>query len=598
MTCVQEIAWGARLRRPAGVEFRLWAPAARSVDLVLLQDPHRIVPMSRDEGGWYTCTCERASAGTGYLFEINSEARVPDPASRFQPDGINGPSEVIDPTSFEWPADSGLRPTPAELVFYELHVGTFTEEGTYAAAGERLDDLVEIGVNAIELMPLAQAAGTRSWGYDGVLMYAPSVSYGRPEDLKRFIAAAHARHLAVFLDVVYNHFGPEGNYLHLYAPQFFTDRHTTPWGAAIDYTSPGNDPVRAFAIDNACYWLNEYRFDGLRLDATDQIFDERPLPILEELAQTVKRAAQHRVYLVVENDENRVDLLEHGYDAQWNDDVHHALHEALTGEDDGYYRDFAEKPSAWLARALTSGYAYQGESSPFRGGRLRGTPSTETPLTSFINFIQNHDQVGNRAFGERISTLVTPDALHAALAVLLLAPSPPLIFMGEEWGASTPFLYFSDFEGDLARAVREGRRREFARFKQFSDEGAREQIPDPGAVETFERTKLRWSERTEFSHRRWLWTYGTLLELRRLEIAPRVAGVSGKDASYELRGARGLCAIWNLPTGNELRLDANLGSREQAGFERYPAGRTIYTTHGERFAGGIAPPWSVRWSMT
>jgi maltooligosyltrehalose trehalohydrolase len=553
--------------------------------------------MVRGEGGWYTHIDDRASAGTRYLFDINGEMRVPDPASRFQPSGVNGPSEVIDPTSFAWPADQGLRPSAAELVFYELHVGTFTHEGTYAAASERLDDLIEVGVTAIELMPLAQAAGSRNWGYDGVLLYAPSFSYGRPEDLKRFIAAAHARHLAVFLDVVYNHFGPEGNYLHVYAPQFFTERHTTPWGAAIDYSSPGNEPVRAFAIDNASYWLNEYRFDGLRLDATDQIFDERRVPILEELAQTVKRTAQRRVYLVVENDENRIDLLERGYDAQWNDDVHHALHTALTGEDDGYYRDFAEKPTAWLARALTSGYAYQGEASPFRSGRMRGAPSTAAPLTSFINFLQNHDQVGNRAFGERISALVSPEALHAALAILLLAPSPPLIFMGEEWGASTPFLYFCDFEPELARAVRDGRRREFARFQQFADERAREKIPDPGAVETFEKSKLRWDERDELSHRRWLWTYGTLLELRRLEIASRVVGLSGKDASYELRGARGLCALWNLSSGNELRLDANLGAREQGGFDGYPAGRTIYATHGERFPGGIAPPWSVRWSI-
>jgi maltooligosyltrehalose trehalohydrolase len=597
MICAYETAWGARLRARGGVEFRLWAPAARRVELVLFEERERVIEMPRGDGGWYRCIDDRGAAGTRYLFQINGETRVPDPASRFQPEGVNGPSEVVDPASFEWPADSGLRPSASELVFYELHVGTFTGEGTYASASARLDELVELGITAIELMPVAQAAGTRTWGYDGVLLYAPSHSYGRPEDLKRFVADAHARRLAVFLDVVYNHFGPEGNYLHLYAPNYFTERHTTPWGAAIDYSSPGNEPVRAFAIDNACYWLSEYRFDGLRLDATDQLFDERPVPILEELAQTVKRVVPRKVYLVVENDENRVDLLEHGYDAQWNDDVHHALHAVLTGEDDGYYRDFANRPAAWLARALTSGYAYQGESSPFRGGRPRGAPSGEMLLTSFVNFIQNHDQIGNRAFGERIGALVSPEALHATLAVLLLAPSPPLLFMGEEWGASTPFLYFCDFEPGLARAVREGRRREFARFKQFADEKAREAIPDPGAPETFERSKLRWDERDELSHRRWLWTYGTLLELRRLEIAPRIAGITGRDASFEMRGADGICAQWKLRSGDELRLDANLGAREQAGYNGYPAGRTIYATHGERFPGGIAPPWSVRWSL-
>jgi maltooligosyltrehalose trehalohydrolase len=596
MIGTQRALWGPRFVHPAGVEFRLWAPAASSVRLVICEKNERAIDMEALEGGWRRCFDPLARAGTRYLFEIDGNHRVPDPASRYQPDGVHAASEIVDPYAFAWPQDAGVRPSAAELVFYELHVGAFTRDGTYAAAAQRLGDLAALGVTAIELMPVAETAGKRSWGYDGVLLYAPAHTYGRPDELRRFIAAAHDLGIAVLLDVVYNHFGPEGNYLHLYAPQYFTGRHTTPWGAAIDYSSTGNDPVRAYAIENACYWLNEFRFDGLRLDATDTIYDEREPSLLVELAERVRASVPHPVHLVLENDENRIDLLRSAYDAQWNDDAHHALHAALTGEHDGYYQDYAHAPAALLGRALTSGYAYQGEASAFRGGRPRGSPSISHPLTAFVDFLQNHDQVGNRAFGERIGKLASPRAVHAAVAVLLLAPSPPLLFMGEEWGASTPFLYFCDFEPELAALVREGRRREFARFAQFADERARSIIPDPGALSTFERSKLRWSERREGDHERWLCTYETLLRLRRSEIVPRIAGVDGTRAAYDVHGERGLSATWRL-NGPVLSLDANLGEFEQSGFAESAGGRTLYATHGDRFERGIAPPWSVRWSM-
>jgi maltooligosyltrehalose trehalohydrolase len=596
MIAVAATEWGPRLLKTGGVDFRIWAPAASRVRTVVLEKHERIVDLNRREGGWFCGSDAESGPGTRYLFEIDGVHRVPDPASRFQPEGVHGPSEVIDPGAFVWSKDGGSRASLADLVFYELHVGTFTPEGTFLSAIERLAEVAQLGVTAIELMPVAQAAGLRNWGYDGVLLYAPSHAYGRPEHLKQLIASAHELGLSVFLDVVYNHFGPEGNYIHLYAPQYFTDRHGTPWGAAIDYSSPWNDPVRDYAIENACYWLEEYRFDGLRLDAVETIYDERPYPILRELADRVGATVTRPVHLVLENDQNNVVLLEQGYDAQWNDDVHHIVHSMLTGECDGYYGDYVDSPASLLGRALTSGFAYQGEPSPFRGGRQRGTPSGSQRLVSFVNFLQNHDQIGNRAFGERLSSLVSPEALQAAVAIVLLAPSPPLLFMGEEWAASTPFQYFCDFEPALAPLVRDGRRREFSRFEKFSDESARELIPDPGARETFMRSKLNWSERDEMQHRRWLWTYGILLELRRTEIGPRVAHVTGAGASFRVLGSRGLSVSWNVQ-GGVLRLDANVSEREIGGFDEYAEGRTLYTTHGDCFFGGVAPPWSVRWSL-
>jgi maltooligosyltrehalose trehalohydrolase len=581
------MTWGAQVLGDGGVRFRLWAPAANEVRLLLVDGRERRLPMQLQPFGWYEIVEPSCSAGSRYLYEIDRELRVPDPASRFQPDGPGGPSQVVDPSSFVWPDRAPeVRPV-AEMVFYELHVGAFTREGTYAAAAERFDHLVELGITAIELMPLAETPGERNWGYDGVMQYAPAHRYGTPDDLKSFIVAARARGLAVFLDVVYNHFGPEGNYLHRYAPQYFTERYSTAWGAAIDFESDANDAVRRYTIENAGYWLCEYGFDGLRFDAVHAIFDQRATPILHELAHESRAAAKRLVYLILENDANDPDLLRDDslYDAQWNDDVHHALHVLLTGETDGYYRDFAASPVALLGRALTSGFAYQGETSAFRNGCARGGSSAGIPLVKFVNFLQNHDQIGNRACGERIAALAPPDAIRAAVALLLLAPSPPLLFMGEEWGADSPFLFFCDFAPELAKLVTAGRRREYG------------ETPDPSAANTFERSKLDWSQLALAEHRAWLHLYRTLLRCRRDEIAPRAAAASGHHAEYRVVGERGLCASWRLAGDARLHLDANLSARAQSGFSAQARGRVLFATHGQQMDGGEAPPWAVRWAL-
>ncbi|HVL35964.1 MAG TPA: malto-oligosyltrehalose trehalohydrolase, partial [Burkholderiales bacterium] len=408
----------------AGVRFRIWAPQARSVD-VSMNGEH--LPMQRREDGFFELTA-RAAAGTRYRYRIDGGAEVPDPASRFQPQDADGPSEIVDPAAFAW-ADGGWRGRPwREAVIYELHVGAFASQGRYGAVADKLAHLKALGVTALELMPLADFAGRRNWGYDGVLPYAPDSRYGRPEDLKALVQAAHKAGLMVFLDVVYNHFGPKGNYLHTYAPQFFTDKHKTPWGAAIDYGVPA---VRAFFLHNALYWLEEYHFDGLRFDAVHAIVDDSPRHILEEIAATVReRLPGRHVHLVLENDANQARFLGEGrYDAQWNDDSHHAYHVLATGESDGYYGAYAEAPAKHLARCLAEGFAYQGEVSPF-SGEPRGEPSAHLPPERFVDFMQNHDQIGNRAHGERLASLADEKALKALSAILLLAPSPPLLFMG------------------------------------------------------------------------------------------------------------------------------------------------------------------------
>jgi maltooligosyltrehalose trehalohydrolase len=579
----------------AGATFRLFAPAARSVDLVVRAGgAEHSLAMSARGDGWFSTSDPGASPGMRYGFRIDGgSAIVPDPASRFQPDGVHGLSELVDPARLA-PADTGWCGRPwNELVFYELHVGTFTPGGTYASAIERLDALVDLGITAIELMPLAQWPGARNWGYDGVLPYAPAERYGRPEELVTLIEAAHRRGLAVFLDVVYNHFGPEGNYLHGYAPVFFTDRYQTPWGAAINYAS---DDVRAFFIENARWWLEAYGFDGLRLDATQMIFDERSPSVLEELRASIAAWTPpgRRVHLVVENDHNDNRLLHTGYDAQWNDDFHHAVHVLTTGEHGGYYADYAARPAWMLGRTLTAGYGYQGEPSPFRGGAPRGSRSDDQPLAKFIDFLQNHDQIGNRARGERLSMLTSPEALRAAAAVLLLAPSPPLLFMGEEWAASTPFLFFCDFEPELAHLVTEGRRREFAGFPEFADPRARETIPDPSAAVTFEHSVLDWDERGAEPHGSMLAHYRALLALRQAEIVPRIDGLNARDAVFVEHGPGALEARWKIADGL-LLLEANLAAAPAAGFSETPPGRRFFGSPA--FTGGTAPPWSVRWSI-
>ncbi|MGH7403666.1 MAG: malto-oligosyltrehalose trehalohydrolase, partial [Candidatus Rokuibacteriota bacterium] len=489
--------FGAEVREDGNTRFRLWAPGARQLEL-WLEEPGRAVAMPRDAGGWAEYVTREAPAGTRYRYRIDGETLVPDPAARFQPGDVHGASEVIDPLAYPW-ADTGWAGLPPErLVFYELHVGSFTAAGSYAGVAERLDHLAALGVTAVELMPVADFPGRRGWGYDGVLLFAPEASYGRPDSLKALVDAAHARGLAVFLDVVYNHFGPEGNYLALSAPDFFRARHQTPWGDGINYDGSGSEVVRAFMIHNALYWIEEYHLDGLRLDAVNAIVDDSMAHLLVELARAVAEGPgrDRLVHLILENGANEARYLRHPegarplYQAQWNDDVHHALHVLLTGETGGYYADY-QPPLPHLGRCLAEGFAFQGERSLYRQA-VRGEPSGDLPPTAFVGFLQNHDQIGNRALGERITALAGPAAVRAATVVLLLSPAPPLLFMGQEWAAPEPFLFFSDLGPDLGPRVAEGRRREFARFPEFASAEARARIPDPQAEATFTRSVLDW----------------------------------------------------------------------------------------------------------
>ncbi len=573
--------FGAEVLDAARTRFRLWAPGAKSVELVLSDTAApRIIDMPDVGAGWRELTLE-APAGARYRYRIDGKLEVPDPASRFNPDDVHGPSTVVDPRAFDW-TDSDWRGRPwTEAVIYELHVGTFSPEGTFAGVERRLDYLAELGVTAIELMPIADFRGRRNWGYDGVLHYAPASTYGRPDDLKRLIAAAHARGLMMFLDVVYNHFGPDGNYLHAYADRFFTDRHHTAWGAAINFDGPDSRPVRDFFIHNALYWLDEFQFDGLRFDAVHAIIDDSSPHILVELADTVRRGPgmTREIHLILENDDNQARYLEYRnskprhYDAQWNDDEHHVFHVLLTGEKDGYYVDYADTPAHRLGRCLTEGYAYQGDPSTLRDGKLRGEPSAHLPSTAFVNFLQNHDQIGNRALGERIGALAPEARLKAATVALLLAPSPPMLFMGEEIAASTPFLFFCDFGPELAKAVTEGRRREFARFEKFGS-GALT-VPDPNDPDTFERSKLDWSSLDHVPHASWLAFCKKLLLLRREHVVPRLKSEGGTAARYTALSDAALVVAWTFADGSILELRLNLSENAVAGAD-VPQGELIH----------------------
>jgi malto-oligosyltrehalose trehalohydrolase len=481
--------FGAEVSSDTSTTFRIWAPGVKSIALDLL-DQRGPQNMLRSEGGWFTCRMSGVAAGTRYQFLLPDGTAVPDPASRYQPEDAKGPSEVIDPRAFAW-ADAWKGLPWHEAILYELHIGTFTPEGTFLGAIEKLDHLVELGITAIEIMPLGDFPGRRNWGYDGVLLYAPDSSYGRPEDLKELVSAAHARGIAVILDVVYNHFGPDANYLPVYAPQIFTKHHKTPWGDAVNYDDEGSSVVREFIIHNALYWLEEFHLDGLRLDAVHEIQDDSSTHLLDELAERVRSFDFGRpIHLILENEKNESSRLERGKDeapstftAQWNDDMHHVLHTAATLEAQGYYGDY-QGDTEKLAKAVAQGFAFQGETMPSIG-KPRGEPSDHLPPSSFIAFMQNHDQIGNRAFGERISDIAHSGAVRAIAATYLLLPQIPMLFMGEEWCTSKPFPFFCDFEGELGDLVRNGRRDEFKAFPAFHDPEQREKIPDPQAEEPF-----------------------------------------------------------------------------------------------------------------
>jgi maltooligosyltrehalose trehalohydrolase len=573
---------GARLLTTRHTRFSLWAPAAQHVDLQLeTSAPRRMNALS---DGYYTLDIA-CRAGSCYRYLIDGEIAVPDPASRAQASGVHGCSVVVDQNSYKW-QNRHWRCRPwHQTVLYELHVGCYG--GSYTGVAARLPQLAELGVTMIELMPLAEFAGRRNWGYDGVLPYAPSSVYGSPNQLKALIDTAHGLGLAVCLDVVYNHFGPEGNYLNRYAPQFFDSTRPSPWGSAIDFSLP---QVREFFIANALYWVLEYRFDGLRLDAVHAIDDKR---FVDELSSQVRAATEpdRRVHLILENENNDAGLLHNGYDAQWSDDGHNALHVLLTGERESYYADYSDHPARKLARCLSEGFAYQGELSPTKQ-KPRGTVSSQLPPNSFVLFLQNHDQVGNRARGERLIRLCSPQALRAAVALMLLSPQIPMLFMGEEFGAQQPFLYFTDFSDELADAVREGRRREFAAFAAFSYEAARQQIPDPNAESSYRDSCLP-ADPQSLVQADWLSYYRKLLQLRHAEITPELAGAysTGAFAISPLA----VIATWILGRGSQLWIGLNLGN-ERVGVSP-PGGICVFDGYGALGAPAapyVLPPYCCR----
>jgi len=540
---VDEYSFGPSLLPDGRVRFRLWAPACDAVGLVL--DGHPPLPMVAEGDGFFTLTvaCPR---GSTYRFRVGA-LDVPDPASR-QQDGDVHDASVVPASGYAWqnPGWQGL-PWP-RTVLYEVHVGLL---GGFRGVQERLPDLADLGVTALELMPVADFSGPRNWGYDGVLPYAPDGAYGTPDDLRQLVDTAHGLGIQMFLDVVYNHFGPDGNYLHTYAPHFFRDDVHTPWGPAIDFRRP---QVREFFAENALYWLREYRFDGLRLDAVHAIAGKDWLVEMAAFVRARIEPGRH-VHLVLENDDNDAGLLRHDFDAQWNDDLHHVLHHLLTGESHHYYADYAHEPAQRLARCLAEGFDYQGQPSPFRGGRPRGTPSKSLPPTAFVSFLQNHDQTGNRTLGERLATLCVgrPAALRAAIALQLLAPHIPLIFMGEEYGATAPFLYFTSFENaELARAVFDGRRREHA----VHEDGAMPvEVPDPNARTTWEASRALAGDHVR--HQEWRALYAALLGVRHTHIVPRLVGA--RSAGADAIGPAAVAAAWVLGDGSLLRLYCNLG---------------------------------------
>ena len=536
------------LPQPDGTtKFQVWAPGVEQMGLELNGASAR--PMRRMAEGFHELDC-RCTPGTRYRYQLPSGMSVPDPASRLQDGDVHDASIVLDHGSYRWRHPDWRGRPWSEAVIYELHVGLL---GDYRRVQSRLQELADLGITAIELMPIADFPGPRNWGYDGTLPYAPDGAYGTPDELKQLIDAAHGLGMMIILDVVYNHFGPDGNYLASYAPDFFRSDLQTPWGPAIDFRKM---PVRRFFAENALYWLHEYRFDGLRLDAVHAISEPDWLP---EMAQFVRERldAGRYVHLILENDKNTASLLEKGYDAQWNDDAHHVLHTALTGEDQGYYAAYAEDTTDKLARVLAEGFVFQGEASAWHKGEPRGEASAGLPPTAFIFFLQNHDQTGNRAMGERLVSLCgSRDALRAAVALQLLTPHIPMLFMGEEYGAESPFFYFTSFgNAELALAVREGRRKEFAGFPEFSDPRARERIPDPNAEDTWQRSKLdEAAGRPQAAQwRKW---YRDLLRLRSEHITPHLGGA--RSVSVKVLAPLCVVARWQLGNGVMLSLYCNL----------------------------------------
>jgi len=552
-------SWGAELVAENVARFRLWATGQQRVTLRLNGNDLEMTPSG---DGWFEREVSGVAPGTEYNFVLADGMVVPDPASRAQKADVNGPSLVIDPEQYRW-QNTQWRGRPwEEAVVYEMHIGTFTPQGTFRAAIEKLPYLAELGITMLEVLPVSQFGGNRGWGYDGVLLYAPHSAYGTPDDFKAFIDAAHGHGLSVVLDIVLNHFGPEGNYLPLLAPDFFHKERHTPWGAGIAYDV---DAARRYIAEAPLYWLQEYHLDGLRFDAIDQIEDSSEKHVLIEIAERIRaditdwpihlttEDCRNVTFLHPRNEDGSVPL----FTGEWNDDFHNAIHVLATGETHAYYQDFADEPEKRVARVLAEGFAYQGEVSP-QSGDARGVDSKNQPPVAFVDFIQNHDQVGNRAQGERLIALAGAARTRVLLATLLLSPHIPLLFMGEEYGETNPFLFFTDFHGDLAKAVREGRAKEFD--GHAGHEG--ESVPDPNEESTFTRSKLDWHKPDEEEGEAWLALTRKLLALRQRYLVPLLA-TAGGQSGHVLATAPGFLAVsWRFPKGT-LSLALNIGEQPQ-----------------------------------
>ena len=575
-------AYGSRLLSADRTRFRLWAPDSETVSVEFEdRDPVEMQPM---DDGWFEAEAD-VGAGTTYRYRVSPDMTVPDPASDYQQADVHDSSVVVDHGAYPWQNADWMGRPWHEAVIYELHVGAL---GGFNGVTAELPRLAELGITAVELMPIADFAGQRNWGYDGVLPYAPDTAYGTPDELKLLIDTAHGLGLMVMLDVVYNHFGPDGNYLGAYASGFYRHDRSTPWGDAIDFR---REQVQRFFIENAIAWLEDYRFDGLRFDAVHAIGDT---DFLQSMAAEIRGAVApgRHVHLVLENDENDAALLRTapdrpGFDAQWADDLHHCIHVMLTGETEAYYEDYARHPADLLARCLDEGFAFQGQVSEHTGKR-RGTPSTHLPPTCFVICLQNHDQIGNRAFGERLGALAQRQALQAATALLLLTPQIPLLFMGQEWSSTAPFLFFADHHDELAEAVRNGRRKEFARFAAFTDPEKRERIPDPNHPDSFESSRPSIAESEDGDPAEWLALYRRLLAVRKAEIVPRVPGTVSTDAVA--LGKAAVRARWIMGDGTSLSVAVNLGETEVACPS--PVGRILFASRN-RIADDRLPPHSA-----
>jgi maltooligosyltrehalose trehalohydrolase len=589
---------------PGGARFRVWAPEARGVEVVIeggAGAPRR-EPLEKSDDGTFGGFVAGLGAGDRYRYTVDGRGPFPDPASRFQPEGVHGPSELVDPGQFVWTDQEWRGVDRDDLVIYELHVGTFSPEGTFEGLTRRLRSLRDLGVTAVELMPLHDFEGARSWGYDGVALFAPSRNYGRPDDLRRLVDEAHRLGLAVFLDVVYNHFGPVGNYAIAFSPHYLSQTEATHWAACVNLTGAGNERVREFFIENACQWVHEYHVDGLRLDATHALVDQGTRPLVAELVEAVQGTVQgRRVYVVAEDLRNAAEMLRPGseggwaLDAVWADDFHHELRRLLSGDDEAFYRDYTGT-TADLAATINQGWFYTGQFSVHQNAP-RGTDPSGLPPRAFVVCIQNHDQVGNRALGDRLTAKVDLATYRAASALLLSVPETPLLFMGQEWAAGTPFQYFTDHDPDLGKVVTEGRRREFRHFRAFRDEASRAQIPDPQDPATIERSKLDWSERDSAPHAGVLRLYRDLLALRRREPALRSGRVGGfrafapDDATILLRRDPDDAADPTVWVAVRLRGAGALDLGEfRQGDGDARAWETVLTTNDEHYTSDEVPP--------